>query len=231
MATGRKKRNTIEKLKDDSGVSRIWGNGLEEVIGDYFRKLFSTTGCMVGEVVDGISGRLDKDHQKFLDGPFGSEEVKEALFDMNPFIAPGIDGFNLMFFQKHWHIIGPEITNICLQVLNGGDFPADWNETIIVLIPKVGSPSSMGDFRPISLCKVIYKIISKAIANRLKKVLGSLISENQSVFVPGRLISDNVITAFEIQHSMKRKRQGDVGWVALKLDMSKVYDRVEWEYV
>lgn len=93
--------------------------------------------------------------------------------------------------------------------------------------PKRNEPKRMTEFRPINLCNVLYKIISKTLANKLKPMLGSIISINQSAFVPNRLITDNALAAFEIFHMMKRRGEGKDGTMALKFDMSKAYDRVE----
>ena len=118
-----------------------------------------------------------------------------------------------------------------LNVLQGGNIPEGWNDTIMVLIPKVKNPEKLKDLRSISLCNIVYKLVSKVIANRLKCILGEIISDNQSAFVPGRLISDNTLLAYEMSHFLKRKRSRSVGYTALKLDMSKAYDRVEWNFL
>lgn len=103
--------------------------------------------------------------------------------------------------------------------------------TIVVLFPKVKNPEKLKDLRPISLCTVLYKIISKVIANRLKVVLPDVISPSHSAFVPGCMITDNVLLAYELTHFLKNKRCGAEGIAAIKLDMSKAYDRVEWSFL
>ena len=94
----------------------------------------------------------------------------------------------------------------------------------MLIIPKTKSPEKVTENRPISLCNVVYKLISKVLANRLKKVLPHVVSKTQSAFVPGRMIIDNVLIAFETLHHMHNQRSGKMGSMALKLDMSKAYD-------
>lgn len=136
-----------------------------------------------------------------------------------------------IFYKKFWELVGEQVVREVLQVLNGGPMPEGWNETTVVLIPKVKKPESVKDLRPISLCNVLYKLFSKVLANRLKKILPQVISPAQSAFVPGRLISDNILMAYEMMLYIKQKRKGVKGWTAVKLDMSKAYDRVEWQFL
>lgn len=86
------------------------------------------------------------------------------------------------------------------------------NMTHVILLPKVKAPTKISEFRPISLCNVIYKVVTKAIANRFKGVLKEIIGKSHSNFATSSLISDNVIAAFELMHSLKRKNNGRKGW-------------------
>ncbi|KAA3463879.1 reverse transcriptase [Gossypium australe] len=157
------------------------------------------------------------------------EEIQIALEGMGPTKAPGADGFPALFFQRYWHIVGQDVTDYCLGILNNAQDFGDFNNTDIVLIPKVPNPTQLVNFRPISLCTVVYKVVAKAIANRLQKIIDKCIDEVQSAFVPGRLITDNVLLAYEILHTIKQKRTGKKGVMVVKLDMTKAYDRVEWK--
>nr|XP_027060887.1 uncharacterized protein LOC113687483 [Coffea arabica] len=150
---------------------------------------------------------------------------------MHPNKAPGTDGMSPLFFQHYWDIIKIDVVAAIKSFFHTGHLLKAVNDTIISLIPKVDSPESVVHFRPISLCNVLYKIISKIIANRLKGVLHHCISPSQSAFIPGRQILDNVVVAHEILHFLKNRRKGRVAFMALKLDMSKAYDRVEWKFV
>ena len=119
----------------------------------------------------------------------------------------------------------------CLSSLNSSTLLKPINHTFITLIPKVQNSEKATEFRPISLCNVIYKIVSKVIANCLKPLLNSIISETQSAFTADRLITNNILIAFESLHHMKTNCMGEKGFMAFKLDMSKAYNRLEWIFL
>ncbi|GLT27971.1 hypothetical protein SLA2020_029330 [Shorea laevis] len=141
-----------------------------------------------------------------MDRKYIEEEVLLALKQIHSLKASGPNGMNVGFFKHYWPNIGQEVTRAVLQFLNDGILVKGLDKTHIVLIPKKKNPNSMKDFSPISLCNVLYKLISKVLANSLKPLLLSLISWNQSAFVPRRLIYDNIVVAFEMVHHLKNKR-------------------------
>lgn len=136
------------------------------------------------------------------------------------------------FYQRYWTLIGEDVTRACLTYLNDRvQFPVGFNDTNVCLIPKCKTPRKMTEIRPISLCNVLYKIISKSLANRMKGMPDKIIAPNQSAFIPGRLISDNLLVASEALHYLKTKTKGKMGWMVVNLDISKVYDRIEWPFL
>ncbi|XP_057428472.1 uncharacterized protein LOC130721892 [Lotus japonicus] len=231
-ATQRRKRNMIEKIEDDRGKEYIEDRDIARVLIDYFVQLFATSHPVgIEDVTSLVANRLTGAHLQILEDPFTKEEVTKALFQMHPTKAPGIDGFPALFYQRFWSVIGDDVAEFCLQILHGHVSPGIINHTVLVLIPKVKKSVHANQFRPISLCNVIFKIVTKTIANIMKIILPDLICESQSAFVPGRLITDNALIAYECFHYMKKRINGRNGTMALKLDMSKAYDRIEWSFL
>ena len=104
-------------------------------------------------------------------------EVDQALAQMHPHKAPGPDGMNPFFYQKFWDTIGNDVSATVLAILHGHPIPPELNRTFVALIPKKPKPESILEFRPISLCNVAYKLVTKVIANRLKPLLPNIISD------------------------------------------------------
>ena len=132
-----------------------------------------------------------------------------------------------MFFQKHWQHVGKGVTQTCLHILNEKGNLSPLNHTFIALIPKVAKPRKVTEYKPISLCNVVYRIVAKVITNRLKQVLHQIISSSQSAFIPNRIITDNIVIGYECLHKIRHSKGRKNGLVSLKLDISKPYDMVK----
>ena len=219
-------------LMDDTNSWCSDTTQVPEIIVEFYTRLFTSERIAnIHGILDVIQPLITEDMNTSLTRVFTKQEVDIALKEMAPLKALGPDGMPPLFFQSFWHLIGDDVSKAVLDCLNFCQIPKEFNYTFVTLIPKVKNPERISEFRPISLCNVIYKLISKVLANRLKPLLPSIVSENQSAFQAGRVITDNILMAFETLHYMKTQQRGSTGFMALKLDMSKAYDRVEWSFL
>ncbi|KAK3204267.1 hypothetical protein Dsin_018313 [Dipteronia sinensis] len=130
---------------------------------------------MMGYVLDGVELKPSNQQRNFLDGLFTSDKVRRVVFDMGPMKALGEVGLRALFYQKYRDTIGSSVTLACLRCLNDCESLEAMNSTLIMLIPKVTAPEHITKFRPISLCNVLYKIITNTLANRLCLALGEIV--------------------------------------------------------
>ena len=150
---------------------------ISQVAIEYFETLFTAGTCsQVDDCLNTVEHKVTPNMHQILSSDFTTEEIKAAVFQMGLTKASGPDGMNAHFYQKFWYIVGDNVVTAVLDYLNSGVMGPDVNHTNIVLIPKIKTPKRMSEFRPISLCNVLYKIISKVLANRLKQILPSVIS-------------------------------------------------------
>lgn len=157
------------------------------------------------------------------------EEIKAALWSLKAFKAPGLDGLHTGFFQRFWLIVGNLVISEIKKAFADRRVSEYLNTTHIALIPKIHGPKTLNNYRPISLCSTMYKIMPKIIVARLRPYLDKLIFPYQSAFVPGRKGIDNAIIVQDVIHSLSKKK-GKVGYMALKIDLEKVYDKLEWSF-
>ena len=222
-----RRRNQLSKITDDTGREATCTDAMGQVAMKYFETLFTSgTGGNLSEVFSDFTAKVTEEMNEALIREVTDDEIREGVFGIKSSSAPGNDGLNGLFFQKYWDIIGPDISKEIGAFFIQGVFPQEWNVTQICLIPKVTDPVRMVDLRPISLCTVLYKIVSRILVTRLKPLLEKIVSPTQSAFVPERLISDNIIIAHEIVHGLRTHKTVSKEFIAIKTDMSKVYDIV-----
>lgn len=167
--------NEIKTFKPNHGI-------ISNEFVSYFENLFTSNECREEEldkVLSHVPMKMSDGMNDQLLRPFLPADVKEALFSMSPYKSPGKDGLGAGFFQKFWDTVGSDVCKAALDFLDGQGSLECVNETIICLIPKVKEARAVTDYRPISLCNVIYKIVTKMMTNRLREVLGGIISEEQ----------------------------------------------------
>jgi hypothetical protein len=153
---------------------------MEVLANDYFASMYSKEDMVVpGLIEELIERKVDRETNDNLIRDFSEKEIADALFQIGPLKAPGTDGFPARFLQRNWGTLKVEIIAAVRKFFRDGEMPTEVNETIIVLIQKNDDPQSLKDYRPIALCNVIYKIVAKCIANRLRPILDGIISENQ----------------------------------------------------
>ncbi|XP_075640643.1 uncharacterized protein LOC142612431 [Castanea sativa] len=231
-ASQRRRKNHIEGLTDEAGVWQADGNKVAGMIEEYYQRLFTTSNPTHMEaVLNSVESVVTNGMRHSLLVPYMGDEVRVALFQMHPSKALGPDGMSPFFFQRFWPIVGPDVTSVVLSVLHSGHCLRKMQHSHVVLIPKKPNPEYITEYQPISLGNVVARVVSKVLANRIKKILPSVISDSQSAFVPSRLITDNTSVAYEMLHRMRNRRKGKLGHMAVKLDISKAYDRVEWNFL
>ena len=231
-ASQQRRKNHIHGFLDEHEQWCTSNADIARLAKNYFQNLSTTSNPTNSELVlDSMDKVVHPDMNHTLLQPYTPEEVRKALFSMHPSKSLGSDGMSRFFFQKFWHVVGNDVTSAVLSILHSGHFLHKMNYTHIVLIPKINEPKNVSDYRPISLGNTVSRIVSKVIANRLKLILPNVISDSQSAFVPNRLITDNTTVAFEVLHRMWNKRTGKKGQMAIKLDINKAYNRVEWSFL
>lgn len=154
-------------------------------------------------------------------------EIQQTLFSMGHYKSPGPDGMTVTFYKHYWGTIHETVIQEVQDFFVHGRIKPAFNHTFLALIPKVKGAARVDQFRPIALCNVILKLITKVKAGRLRPHLDLLIHPSQAAFIPHRAINDNIIINHEVMRYMNAKK-GATGYMAIKIDLAKAYDRVEW---
>lgn len=160
---------------------------------------------------------------------FSVADVREAIFSIPNDKAPGPDGFSMGFYKSAWSIVGEDVTKVVLNFFHSGKILGKINATNIALVPKTKCPQQVADYRLISCCNVIYKVISKLVSKRLNEVLHLLVSDAQTAYVSGRSIISNVLLCQDLVRNYQRKIGSPR--CLMKIDLRKAYDMVHWQFI
>ncbi|KAL6175679.1 hypothetical protein ACLB2K_052318 [Fragaria x ananassa] len=230
MCRIRKAQSSITCLKAGDRVLED-PDSIKHHIVDYYMNLFSNQrGCQdIGLVTRTIPSLVTElENEKLIALP-SHEEVLSAVKGMDSASAPGPDGFNGYFFVSCWDIVGDEVVAAMQYFFRFGTLPASFNSSLITLIPKVDHADSIMQFRPIALANFVFKIILKIISIRLAPIASRIISPQQHAFVPGRQISDCIMSTSECFNLLDNKYYG--GNVAIKVDITKAFDTLSWDFL
>jgi len=197
----RRKKNRIHGLQLPNGTWTSDDTILQDEAQKYFKNLLANTQPHQNRTFNfGPHPTIVEPSKISLTSTITKTEVFNALNSMKPYKAPGPYGFQCIFFKQYWHIVGDDIFHLVQSAFQNGHFDPKISSTLIALIPKIDSPNTFKDLRPIILCNIIYKIITIVLVHRLRPILNNIIGPYQSSFLPSRGTSDNSIVLQEIVH-------------------------------
>lgn len=207
-------------------VDGVWSEEpgkIKKEIENFYKKVFLEANNDRPTYVNSRVKTLTVEEANSLEVQFSENEIWEVVRDCESSKAPGPDGFNFRFIKKFWDVIKGDLIAAVLWFGENAVISKGCNASFVSLIPKVNDPLGLGDFRPISLIGCYYKIVSKILAERLKKVVGKLVGEVQNAFIGGRYILANETVA----HMKKSKKN----CLVFKVNFEKAYDCLNWNYL
>ncbi|KAJ9536534.1 hypothetical protein OSB04_un000286 [Centaurea solstitialis] len=226
----RRGRNFIRTIAGSDGIF-VHDDAVGELFLEHFRGFLGMKDPLVNPEMPPsfFANKLSLADSLHMIRPITDAEIKDALFNIGNDKAPGSDGYSSKFFKKAWHIVGEDVKVAVHNFFYSGRMLKEINHTLLCFIPKVPNATRVSDFRPISCCSVLYKVISKVISERIKPYLAGIVGPTQSAFIPGRRITDNILMAHELVAGYQR----DTGHprCAFKIDLRKAYDTVDWNFL
>lgn len=220
--------NAINCVADENNNWLQSRQEIGEAFRFYFVKLFSTSSPVFPMDFAGLINKSITDPMNDALTTIPTQgEIQKAIFSMGRYKSPGPDRMSVIFYKTYWEILKEATINEVQVFFQSGKIRQSSNHTFIALIPKSLTANKVNQYLPIALCNVIFKAITKILASRLRIVLDGIIHPSQAAFISNRSIGDNIIVNHEIKHYLNKKK-GKKGFMAIKIDLAKAYDKVEW---
>ncbi|XP_039135720.1 uncharacterized protein LOC120273142 [Dioscorea cayenensis subsp. rotundata] len=234
VVRARQVKSKIHSLRDNNGNIFTLHDDIENEFLSFYHNLWASSSSptldyVLSVIPDDLPALLFDDKDELIK-PVTKGEVFRTLRSMSRGKSPGPDGFNAEFYLFYWNILGDHIFKAITHFFDTAKIPNSWGKTFVVFIPKIEHPQKVSDFRPISLCNVCYKIVSKVLAARLKIVLPELIGPEHTGFLAGRSTVDNILVVQEIVHSMETDKTSPPRML-LKVDIEKAFDTINWNLI
>ena len=230
MVAAGQSRSSIRFLIDSNGNKLTSFNQISiEAVG-FFQNLIGrkddgVKGCTQELLAEILQTVLPENARSEICRSVSLEEIKVSMFAINGDKSPGPDGFTTHFYKHAWAIVGNDVVNAILDYFQTSRMIPTFNATSVALVPKCLNPSQIKDYRPISCCTIIYKCITRILATRMKKFMSLLVNPNQSAFVVGRRITDNVLLAQELVRGYNNTSLSPR--CCIKIDLQKAFDTLD----
>ncbi|KAK9292265.1 hypothetical protein L1049_020229 [Liquidambar formosana] len=227
MANLKAARGRISFLKFESQNLQDSSNIQTHVV-DYYKSLYTANNSVPnnGLVADIIPSLVTDNENDMLSSVPLVEDIRAAVFSMNPHSAPRLDGFGGLFYQSYWDIVGEDVVKAITMFFEKSWLLVNFISNFVVLIPKVPKADTITQYRPIALANFLFKIIPKILSHKLSSIAARIISPNQTAFTKGRKIVENFGLASEYFNLLDNKCFGGNG--GIKFDVFKAFDTIEW---
>ncbi|XP_026459129.1 uncharacterized protein LOC113359763 [Papaver somniferum] len=226
----RQTQNMICELEDDEGNVIADQDRIADILVEFFHKRFQYQEVNIDEtLLEVVPQLVTEEDQNNLDKIPDSSEIKQAVWVMNAYGAPGPDSFSGIFYKSCWDIIHNDFVEAIQYCWKRKYILRGLNSNFLMLLPKTQNAKKPGQFRPIGLSNFSFKVFTKILATRMNSLMGKLVSPQQAAYIRGRNIHEQVMLASELVNEIKHNRRG--GNVGLKLDISQAYDSVNWNFL
>ncbi|XP_010541224.1 PREDICTED: uncharacterized protein LOC104814739 [Tarenaya hassleriana] len=234
VVLARQATNSIRFLVNDAGLKTYDVVMMKAMAVQHYRDILGTHDHNIRcwsktELQQILPFRCSEEDNSFLEEIPTESDIRSVVFELPKNKAPGPDGYPVEFLKSCWDLIGADINPAVKEFFTSEKILKQWNTTLISLIPKVKGADPLKNFRPISCCNTVYKIISKLLVRKLQRIMPQAVASNQTAFISGCNISENVLLAIELVADFKPRDQAQKA--LLKVDLSKAFDSVHWEFL